>query len=186
MPEEPANGWPRFELVTFPEPTGFPRELAAPLLGKGAPKSLLGQGYQAADSLTLLDAPPFGRFVRFASDDVTDDMCLDPRTGQVVVITHVPGTPPWLVNSSLEQFIESVRFVIGRFPFDAGFSVEERDVNSHAFDSRWDRVVDELAEALRRIDPVAFSDEDSYWREFIESVQMGNYTTKFVVDEGDG
>jgi len=32
--------WPCFELVTFPEPTGFRRELAATLLEHGAPKAL--------------------------------------------------------------------------------------------------------------------------------------------------
>jgi hypothetical protein len=160
--------------------------VATPLLEVGAPKSLNGR-YQAADSLTLLDAPPFGQFVRFAKDSISNSMCLDPRTEQVVVIIDkLLGADPWLVNSSLGQFIESMRFVIGRLPFYGGLSPEEYDVDTDALDSMVDSVARELAESLRWIDPVAFSGQDSYWREFIDSVQMGDWATELIVGADAG
>ncbi len=178
--------WPRFELVTFPEPTDFPRQLAAPLLERGAPKKLLVQGYRAEDRLTLLDAPPYGQFVQFAKIGYSYSMCLDPRTGQVVVIFSVPGGSPSLVNSSLEQFIESARFVIGRFPFDGGDGAAGNDIDIDSLYDKWQTIADELAEPLRQIDPVAFADENGYWRTFLDDVAIGDYSTSDVVGKGDG
>jgi SUKH-4 immunity protein len=148
MAESRSSRWPQFKLVTFPEPTGFPREWATPLLERGAPKNLLGHRFHAADTLTLLEAPPFGQFVRFAAHGLSDRLCLDPRTGQIMVIRgRLPEAEPWPVNSSMEQFIESVRLISARFPFDGGLPEAVGDLDDRGFKAyrtQLDNAVDEL------------------------------------------
>jgi hypothetical protein len=182
MAEEPTKDWPRFELVHFPEPIDFPHDLAAPLLEQGAPKALLAR-YQVADTLTLVNYPPFGEYVQFGRVAISDSVCFDPNSQQIVVISHLPALPVSLVNSTQSQFIESIRFVIDRFPFDKGYA---GDINSETYDVLLEKVADELAAGLRRIDPAALSDGDTFWADFLDSVIMGDWATaRIVADESE-
>jgi SUKH-4 immunity protein of toxin-antitoxin system len=186
MPEDqakPAPGWPHFDIARFPESSDFPRELAAPLLELGAPRTLLGSGYAVAGRLTLIEVPRFGSFVRFASEDSSNSMCLRPSTGQILVVIHAPNIQPFLVNSTLQQFIASAQFVINRFPFDDQVSAEHTDGDAHGDTSRWARATEELASGLRFIDPAALVAEGTYWSDFLDSVYMGNYSTDLVIGD---
>ena len=130
IPDDVTDRWPRFELVTFPEPTGIPNEWDAELLAKGAPKGLIGGRYRVASKLALLDAPSYGPLVRFGFHMLHSAVCLDPLSGAIMDIGYVETETaylprgffdsPSLVNSSLDQFISSVRAVIARFPYDSG------------------------------------------------------------------
>lgn len=208
LPDHDASRdrWPRFELVTFSQPSGIPNGWDAELLEKGVPKSLLGR-YSAIGQLVLLGIPGYGPLVCFGVDGVFVKICLDPHTGEVVDVvldkkpgkqpssTHGPAAvirPPLLVNSSLNLFIESVQAVLNRFPFDSGDSV--REVRNAQTDGwaiaeermrEWDRAVRELAEALRQIDPPAIADESSFWRTFMDDVQMGDFSTEDVLSHFD-
>lgn len=181
-----SSRWPRFEMVTFSEPTGIPHGWDKELVSKGVPKDLLG-AYQAAKELTLLEVPGVGQFVCFGTCGHYDRVCLDPRTAAVVDIIFVAtGTinqtsgihgPPIFVNSTLDQFIAAVRAVVSRFPFERGSPGQEQDdlVNP------WESIAKELFEALHRIDPVAMSDLDGFWMTFVSDVQMGDYSTEMVL-----
>lgn len=177
MPDATTHRWPRFELVTFPEPTGIPHGWDEPLVRQGVPKALIARTYRAASTLMLLDDPRYGPLVRFGKSGVSDSICLDPRTGHIVMIVDAPDGPAWLVNSSLEQFIASVRVVIGRFPFyerERGNDLEELE-----------RIGDELAQAIGSIDPAAVVDPNGFWQMFIADVMNGDFATEDIVGEGD-
>jgi hypothetical protein len=167
-------------VVHFAEPTAFPRELALPLLQQGAPRSLLGHRYHAAEQLTLLQYPPFGQFVRFGTEGLANSMCLDLQAGAVVVLSHLPALAPCLVNSSLDRFHASVRFVSSRYPFDGGHLMAGGDPTSEVHDERLSDGVDELREGLQRIDPTAVPNEDTFWSDFLDSVFMGDWDTNVL------
>lgn len=185
-----ADRGPHFELVAFPEPTGIPHAFAAPLLERGAPKAMLGR-YHAAPALTLLEVPDDGQFVRFGTNGLYGAICLDPRIGAVVeigtfeeeatinaVVTGIPG-PPSFVNSSLDQFIASVRAVLARFPFDRGETGIDSDLDK--LESEWNQAADELEAALSVIDP-ALVDTNAYWLDFLSAVRIGDFSTAEVLD----
>src|SRR5581483_2744499 len=182
--------WPHFEMVTFSEPTGIPNGWDVDLLRKGVPKSLLGR-YDAADELTLLAGPNFDPLVCFGNSGSFVKICLDPRTGQVVDIVYDSKSgivhsdvdsrdwlvrPAMLVNSSLDQFIASVRAVYDRFPFDSG---ESYDSDDNA--DEWDHAVEDLMKILRQMDVAAVANPDGFWRTFLDDVQMGDFSTVAVL-----
>jgi SUKH-4 immunity protein len=199
MPENPTDRWPRFEFVTFPEPTGVPYEAARMLVKRGVPKSLFGL-YRAASELTLLEDSGLGQLVCFGTTGLYGWVCLDPRTGQVVDLIYVPVAttnlpagvlrPAWLVNSSLEQFIDSVRVVLNRFPFDSVSMERNRDWAGSDWDdlqNEWDHAADEIEEALRAVDPAAVADPNGFWMTFLDlGVRSGDYMTSEVVGTNDG
>jgi hypothetical protein len=199
MPENPTDRWPRFELVTFPEPTGVPHELARTLVERGVPKSLFGL-YRAASELTLFEDPGSGQLVCFGTTGLDGLVCLDPRTGQVVDLIYVPVAtanvragvlrPAWLVNSSLEQFVESVRVVLNRFPFDSVSMKRNGELDGSDWDdlqNEWNHAADEIEEALRAVDSAAVADPNGFWMTFLDlDVRSGDYMTSEVVGTNDG
>src|SRR6267142_3547573 len=134
MAKAQMANWPHFTLVTYAAPTSISHGGDTELLQKGAPDGLV---CTAARELTLLEHPDAGPLVCFGTTRSDDYVCLDPRTKQVVDI-HVhrpvgPGSPQpefvgpaWVVNSSLEHFIASIRAVTERFPFDSEVSGKGR------------------------------------------------------------
>jgi SUKH-4 immunity protein len=198
MSETSTDRWPRFELVTFPKPAGVPYAAARMLVERGVPKSLFGL-YRAARELTLLEDPARGQLVCFGATGLDGWVCLDPRTGQVVDLIYVPVAtvnvpagvlrPAWLVNSSLEQFIESVRVVLNRFPFDSVSMKGNRDLDGSDWDdlhNEWTHAADEIEEALRAVDPAAVADPNGFWMTFLDlDVRIGDYMTSEVVGSSD-
>ena len=182
--------WSRFEMVTFSKPTGIPHGWDMELVSKGVPKDLLG-AYQAANGLALLEAQWGEQFVCFGVSGHDDYFCLNPRTGAVVDIVYVATStinrvsgvqgPPIFVNSSLDQFIASVRAVVNRFPFESSSLGQTQGHGQDDLANLWELVSEELFETLRRIDPVALADLDGFWMTFVSDVQMGDYSTEMIL-----
>ena len=104
---------------------------------------------------------------------------------------HFVG-PPSFVNSSLDQFIASVREVSERFPFYSS-DLGEFDIQDLLDDpasvrarieqdnSEVDRVAEDLTEILRSIDRAAVADETTFWWTFVFDVRMGDFATEDVL-----
>lgn len=99
--------------------------------------------YNAAHELTLLEIPDYGPLVCFTSTLLYDRLCQDPHTGAIVYVAYMPPNTvnlgpafvvglPGLVNSSLDQFIASVRAVFERFPFYSRDTGEGDDLDDPA------------------------------------------------------
>ncbi len=170
----------RFELMTFSEPIGVPRELAAPLLERGIPRSML-EYFLAASELTLVETPHRGQLVCFGFVMSSYRVCLDPCAGEVIaIIDGHPGyeSAEWLINSSLEQFLASVEAVLNRYPFDSGKAQGRRYIVQLA--SEWKQAADDLKQVLDTIDSTAIAAPDGFWMTFLDDVQRGN----FLVTDG--
>lgn len=201
MPDATADRWPRFEVVTFSVPTGIPNDWDRELVSKGAPKDLLLGAYQAANELALVEVPGGEQLACFGTCGRNYSICLNPRTGAVVNIikddtdaTYQASDveiSPIFVNSSLDQFIASVRAVVNRFPFDIGEGGDDPGLDDRANEwaqsdrlfSEWDRSAEDLLEILGRIDPAATADLDGFWATLVSDVQMGDYSTKMVLSD---
>jgi hypothetical protein len=198
MAEQQVHPWPRFTLVTYTAPTGIPQEWDAELLEKGAPDGL---ACTAARDLTFLTQPDAGPLVCFGMTGPDAYFCLDPHTKQVVGVNDGAfrhgdsqpqfAGPAWFVNSSLDQFIASVRAITARFPYDAvslkvskRLSIDEWDLSDDDWDELFrehNQAADDLTEMLGRIDPAAVVDQDGFWMGFVADVQMGNYATRYFL-----
>lgn len=181
--EQVQSDWPRFELITFATPTGIPFGWDRRLLDYGAPKECVS-GYRVTEQLSLLQIPGGTSLVCFGTCGPDCSVCLDPQTGEVLFgVMGMPGETPGLVNASLPQFIDSVRVVARRFPFDRPHQVDRVDGGEENGDNAnvaWDQVADELLTLLTRIDASALQDQDGYWMIFLDDVAMGDYSTKTV------
>ena len=165
MAERPRIPWPRFELVTL---TGgsLPPHLAAACPALTVPSAGTGACEPRAE-LALIRAPN-GQELIYFGDRTNELMCLDPATGQVVdMVAGYRGRivrAPLMVNSSLSQFIATVREATARFPFhDAGP------------DADLDAAADSLRAQLEPIDPPAWY-SDGYWDTFYWDVSIGDYS----------
>jgi SUKH-4 immunity protein len=192
MADDHADQWPHFKMVTYAEPTGIPNRWDAELLAKGAPDGL---GCTAFRELTLMEHPDAGPLVCFGGGHLIDTyVCLDPRTKQVVEISYGAfkiGDPQpefvgaaWVVNSSLDQFIASVRAVTERFPYDSEVigkgrrSEEEEEAHGERRSNEWAQAVLEMADALDRIDSAASMLGGEFWGVFLADVGMGLNTSE--------
>lgn len=191
MAEEQTVHWPRFTLVTYSAPTGISHGWDADLLEKGAPDGLI---CEAARELTLVEHPDAGPLVRFGRTGLNDYVCLDPRTKQVVSILYGAfrtGDPQpefvgsaWVVNSSLDQFIASIRAVTERFPFDSEVTrkgrrgEEDEEARGERRFNEWAQAVLELGETLDRIDPAHPVLGGEFWHIFLADVSMGLYASE--------
>jgi hypothetical protein len=201
MADEPTIHWPRFELVTYAEPTGIPHGWDRDLITLGVPKRTLGSGYTALSHLDLIEHPTLGPVVRFATVGRRGAMCLHPATGSIRWLTGARSGREWFVNTTLAQFDESVRALIERFPFDRGVPadtpVHDESAQSHASSTdqgddvqwglvQWSLVGEELGELLRRIDPESVAGPHGFWNMFVSDVQMGNYSSEDVLTPHKG
>lgn len=199
MADEQAAHWPRFTLVTYSAPTGIPHGWDEELLEKGAPTGL---AYKAAQELTLLEDPGSGPLVCFGTSGIYGRLCLEPRTKQIVHVSYgafgrsgpqpkVIG-PAYFVNSSLDQFIASVRAVTERFPFDSEVTGKDRrgEEDEEAREDRcfkeWDQAVEELDVTLHRIDPAISTLGGQFWGDFLGAVGMGDYASEDWLNGPDG
>jgi hypothetical protein len=182
MPDEAREARGHLEFITYAASPAIPHELAAPLLERGVPKEMLGL-YRAADELTLLEDSVGLQLVCFGFIAYSQRACLDPRTRDIVALLDMRGGGEegnWAVfrgNSTIEQFIASVGAVLNRYPFDSPQAVGESD-DSYLDRTRveLDRATDDLKAALSAIDPAAMEDPSRFWPDFIDDVQMGNYS----------
>lgn len=199
MVDEESTDWPRFRLVPYAAPTGILHGWDAELLQKGAPDGL---ACEAARELTAIEDPDRGPVVCFGMSGPHVFICLDPQTHQVVDVVVQRGREPtgphpkviraaWLVNSSLDSFIASVRAVTDRFPFDSTVTgadlrgEEDWEVRDDRRFAEWDQAGEELLETLRRIDAAAVANLDGFWHTFLADLGMGNYASEYWLDPPD-
>jgi hypothetical protein len=167
------------------------------LLEKGAPDGL---GCTAFRELTLFEHPDAGPLVCFGEGHLVDTYVrLDPRTKQVVDLVFGAFKtgdsqptfvgPASVVNSSLDQFIASVRAATERFPYDSEVSgrghrsAEDEEERDERRFNEWAEAVLELGEILDRIDPATPVRGDECWGVFLADVGMGNFASETWVDK---
>lgn len=173
IPEKPS-----IDLIVFAESADVRAmlerlpEVQRMLFSTGLPRNFLGPLYSAADRLEIIDVSPLGRLIRFGSSShFSDGLFIDPSTGEIIDVTRCEVRS--FVNSSLEQFGQTVTAVVERFPFysrGSDFDVNDEEVAA---------AVRDLSAIIGRIDPPAMV-RDRYWSTFVDDVAIGDYATEDV------
>ncbi|MEU5725929.1 SUKH-4 family immunity protein [Micromonospora sp. NPDC047738] len=123
-------------------------------------------GIAAEDKLLLVTAVDGTELVQLGHH-VYGPVCLDPSNGQVVDLVTNRGEVvrgPLLVNSSLDQFIQTTRAATELFPYHDA----DPDADTEA-------AADALRAQLEPIDPAAWQ-VDGYWDAFYWDVAIGDYS----------
>ncbi|MEU8295585.1 SUKH-4 family immunity protein [Streptomyces pseudogriseolus] len=138
----------------------------------GAPGSLIIPTEAVFDLYQPIDPPTFCKvgnhnMVIFGQTGAFGHLLVDLATGHVVEqIRNDPEVA--LVNTSLAAFTECLKAFINNLPLG---ELEDED----EVEERNAQVAREIENALRRIDPKAYT-EDSFWYEARWGVAIGNFT----------
>ena len=102
----------------------MPRSIAPPhpdvvraLTRDGVPRAWFYAGYAAVRELQVVDVPPIGRLIRFATSGLGASLLVEPVLGEVLFRVNVRGATPAFVNTSLAQFTATARAVVDRYPY---------------------------------------------------------------------
>jgi hypothetical protein len=136
----------------------------------GVPKRFIGRRYTADSSVALLDRQDHKPILRFGSTGLSGAIGVDLATGHIVEVIDVPDSPLLFVNTSIEQFTQTVKAVIDRFPYYEEGAAEEEIQG----------VASELLEKIRNIDPAA-AVPDRYWSTFVDDVEIGDLSTEAIL-----
>jgi hypothetical protein len=172
-------GWPpRCELVVFAA-TGLPRSIPEPhpqvvraLTREGVPKAWFYAGYSAVAELQVVDVPPMGRLIRFASSGLGASLLVEPVLGEVLFRVNVRGATPAFVNTSLAQFSATARAVVDRYPY---YSLRSSPAEI-------DAVAADVTAIIDAIDPPALAPE-LYWSTFVEDLRAGAFPSEVLAPE---
>jgi hypothetical protein len=105
--------------------------------------------------------------------------------------------PAWVVSSSLDHFIASVRAVLERFPFDSEVTgkhsrreedqeyEEDQEAREDRLRNEWAQAVLDLWESLDRIDPAVATLGGEFWGDFLADISMGDYRSKWWINPPD-
>jgi hypothetical protein len=160
----PSSPWPRFATVEL-SGSDLPERLAAQFLRLVVPSKEIG-GITAEPKLRVVLAPDGSELIQFGRYSY-GPICLDPATGHVVDMVESRGEivrGPLLVNSSLEQFIQTTKAATELFPY------HEEDP-----DGDFEAAANALRARLEPIDPQAWS-QDGFWDTFYWDVAIGDYS----------
>ena len=167
MSDRTLQPWPRFDLVPV-SGADLPPPWAERYPTLHVPGEAAVCRYRSV-ALRLVTLSDGRELLQFGEHPFTA-LCLDPADGQVVDLVVRTGGAivrgPRLVNSSLEQYVATVREATARFPFDDG-SGEDLD---------YDRAADSLRAHLRPIDPAAW-EIDGHWDSFYWDITMGDWAS---------
>lgn len=165
MPDEPLPPWPRF-AVTQLSGEDLPPGLAGRFPQLPVPSEGI-TGLVAEDRLTLVTAPDGTELIQLGQH-LYGPVYLNPLNGQVVdMVTDRGGVVvrgPLMVNSSLDQFIQTTRAATELFPY--------HDADP---DADTDAAADALRAQLEPIDHAAWY-VDGYWDTFYWDVAIGDYS----------
>jgi len=140
------------------------------LFVEGVPEGFIGRRYVADSALTTLEAEGHSQVLRFGSSGLADAVGIELSSGHVVEIVKAPHSVLILVNKSIGQFAETMKAVMGRFPYYDIDSSEDEIVS----------VAHELMEIIARIDPEAVV-PDRYWSTFIDDIEIGDLSTEAIL-----
>ncbi|GAA5198220.1 hypothetical protein GCM10023322_71100 [Rugosimonospora acidiphila] len=149
MPNQPLP-WPRFATVEL-SGSDLPEHLASRFPRLRVPSQEIG-GITAEPKLRVVLTPSGGELIQFGTYGY-GLVCLDPDTGQVVDMVASRGEivrGPLLANSSLDQFIRTVKAATELFPY--------HDADP---DADLEAAADRLRTRLKPIDPQAWSQDGS-------------------------
>ncbi|MEU5696345.1 SUKH-4 family immunity protein [Actinosynnema sp. NPDC020468] len=165
--------WPDDEVVAVPSAAGVGREVAAWLVDPGVPRRFFGAEYRVLAEAVVLSGAHAG-LVAFASCGEEGRLCVERPTGRVVLVPRVGAEGFGVVNGSVRAFVDSVAFVVGRFPYYSGDGDFAELLDSEEFE----RVAEELRFGLLDVDETALDDPDGVWAAFLEDVGMGVHLTE--------
>jgi hypothetical protein len=140
------------------------------LFVEGAPRGFIGRRYLADPTLTLLQVKGIAQILRFGSSGLGDAVGIDFNTGHVLEIIKAPDPVSVFVNTSVRQFTETVKAMIGKFPYYDSVADENKIIT----------VANELGKVVQSIDPEA-GIPDRYWSTFIDDVEMGDLSTEAIL-----
>lgn len=112
--------WPKFELAVFSGWDDVPPEARDGLMRVGVPKNSLGMLYRASEEPVSVQVPGYGELIRFGNAGLSGGVYMDPSSGHIVELIDHPRAVPRLVNTTLEQFVATIKTVIDLFPFYHG------------------------------------------------------------------
>jgi len=166
----------KYQSQVFSEPSAlsdlfrnFP-SVRRTLFIEGVPKGFIGRRYVADSSITLLERAGHEQILRFGSSGLADAIGINLATGHVIEIINAPHSKLLFVNTSIEQFAQTVRAVINRFPY----------YDSDADEEEIQAVANELRDTIRNIDPAA-AVPDRYWSTFVDDVEIGDLSTEAIL-----
>jgi len=135
----------------------------------GVPQGFIGRRYVVDSSVTLFKQRS-ELILQFGTSGLSNPVGIEIATGHVVKIMNARSFPLIFVNASVEQFTETVKEMLNRFPY---YSRLESDKKAEA-------VGTELLETIRRIDAEAAL-PDRYWSIFTDDVKIGDLSTEAVL-----
>ena len=166
-------GMPKFELVVWP--AGAIRNVWGDAVatrvdptnaGRSIPRAFFGERYQALLHPELLVHPRLGSLAVFGRTWGTDPIGVVPKTGEVVE-ARLQSDETYFVNSSLQQFTDTVRATIEALPY----------YEDNSSDTQVRSAVHRLTNIIRDIDRSAIR-RDQFWSTFVDDVQMGDFYTE--------
>lgn len=164
MPDDPLSPWPRFAVAHL-SGEDLPPDLARRFPQLPVPSEGI-TGLAAEDRLTRVTAPDGTELIQLGHH-LYGLVCLDPSNGQVVDMVTDGGRVirgPLMVNSSVDQFIQTTRAATELFPYHDA----DPDADTEA-------AADALRAQLEPVDPEAWY-IDGYWDTFYWDVAIGDYS----------
>ena len=177
-----ASSWPRYEPVVFTTAIDVSPEDIDTLNRARLPRRFLG-GDMAVDAPVGVDVPGRGYLIRFTAGR-GGGFYFSPSTGEVLYIDDRPEFGSNLVNSTLEQFTNTVKALIEAFPYYADFGVDPNEVDVDTLVDMYEASAARLAALIGEIDPAALTPE-TFWDDFLVAVVHGNYSTESILGDHD-
>ncbi|MFH8627424.1 SUKH-4 family immunity protein [Streptomyces vietnamensis] len=165
MSDIAGDGWPKFNIARLSSGgdwEGVPVDLQVP-------ESLIAFSYRVAESLTSMEEPEPGRFLRFGSTGLFGSLLFDSATGSVVEYQEGADDVS-LVNTSIAAFVEIVKKVIEAFPF----------YSTDGDSGDMELAAEKVKGIVCSEDPEAYF-SGGFWETFVSDVEMGDYPTEEVV-----
>jgi hypothetical protein len=136
----------------------------------GVPRRFIGRRYTVDSKVAPVEQERGQPLARFGSSGLAGAVCVDIMDGHVIEFIAERRSEKLFVNTSVEQFTQTVKAMIDRFPY----------YGQQATDDKIDRVAEELLEIIRTIDSEA-AVPNRYWSTFVDDVKMGDLSTEAIL-----
>ena len=139
----------------------------------GVPRAWFYAGYAAVRELQVIDVPPLGRLIRFATSGLGASLLVEPVLGEVLFRVNVRGA-----DAGVRQHVPGAVLrtgapsrVVDRYPYSAALQPAEIDA-----------VAAEVAALVDAIDAPALAPE-LYWSTFVEDLRAGAFPSEVLAPE---